>query len=84
MRIPLPIPKGLTRTAIELLDAPRPGKVLERRVYLHSEELGLDREPVRGYGIAQAVLATYWGLEDGGRVWEEALVFAELLSELGD
>jgi streptomycin 6-kinase len=75
---------ALLHNPLELLDAPRPGKVLERRVYLLSEELGLDRERVRDYGIAQAVLATYWGLEDGGRVWEETLVFAELLSELGD
>jgi hypothetical protein len=28
------------------------------------------------------VLAAYWGLEDSGQVWEEALVFALLLSEL--
>jgi len=30
------------------------------------------------------VLATYWDLEDGGRVWKEAPVFAELPSELGN
>ena len=75
---------ALLHDPVELLDAPRPGKVLKRRLYLHSEELGLDRERVRDYGIAQAVLATYWGLEDGGRVWEETVVFAELLSELGN
>jgi streptomycin 6-kinase len=67
----------------ELLDAPRPGKVLERRIDLLSWELGLDRARVRNWGTAQAVLAAYWGWEDGGRVWEEALVFAELLSASG-
>ena len=71
---------ALLHNPVELLDAPQPGKVLERRVDLLSEELGLERARVRNWGIAQAVLAAYWGLEDGGRVWEEALVFAELLS----
>ena len=73
----------LLHNPTELLDAPRPGKVLERRVDLLSEELGLDRERVLNWGIAQAVLAAFWGLEDGGRVWKEALVFAGLLSDLG-
>lgn len=71
---------ALLHNPTELLDAPRPGKVLERRVDLLSEELGLERARVRAWGIAQAVLAAYWGLEDGGRVWGEALVFAKLLS----
>jgi streptomycin 6-kinase len=75
---------ALLHNPVETLRTPRPGKVLERRVDLLSEELGLDRERVRGWGFAQAVLAAYWGLEDSGRVWEEALVFAELLSTIGD
>jgi streptomycin 6-kinase len=74
---------ALLHNPVELLDAPRPRKVLERRIALLSEELGFDRERVRDWGIAQAVLAAYWGWEDGGRVWEEALVFAELLSASG-
>ena len=52
-------------------------------IYALSEELGLDRERVRA-GLAQAVLVAYWGFEDGGRVSDEALVFAELLSALRD
>lgn len=74
---------ALLRNPVELLDAPQPGKVLERRIALLSEELGLDRERVRRWAFAQAVLAAYWGLEDGGRVWEEALIFAELLPVIG-
>jgi streptomycin 6-kinase len=65
----------------ELLNTPHPGRVLERRIDLLAEELDLDRSRVRGWAISQAVLAAYWGWEDGGRVWEEALTFAELLSE---
>jgi streptomycin 6-kinase len=44
----------------------------------------MDRARVRAWGLAQAVLAAYWGLEDGGRVWDEALVFARLLAEIRD
>jgi streptomycin 6-kinase len=65
---------------VELLREPEPGKLLQRRIDLLSERLNLDRARVYGWGLAQAVLAVYWGLEDSGRVWQEALTFAELLS----
>ena len=73
---------ALLHNPVELLEAPRPGGVLERRVEILTEELGLDRARVRGWGVSQAVLSAYWGLEDSGRVWEKALVFAGLLSEI--
>ena len=72
---------ALLHNPVEVLETPRPARVMERRIDLLSAQLGLDRERVRGWGIAGAVLAAYWGLEDGGEVWEEALVFAQLLSE---
>ncbi len=75
---------ALLHNPVELLRTPRPGDVLERRVEILAEELGLERARVRGWGTARAVLAAYWGLEDSGRVWEEALVFARLLSAMGD
>jgi streptomycin 6-kinase len=71
---------ALLHNPAELLDTPHPVKVLERRIDQLAEQLSLDRSRVRGWGISQAVLAAYWGWEDSGRVWEEALVFAELLS----
>ena len=71
---------ALLHNPAELLDTPHPGKVLGRRIDQLAEQLSLDRSRVRGWGISQAVLAAYWGWEDSGRVWEEALVFAELLS----
>jgi streptomycin 6-kinase len=64
------------------LDAPDPKGLLGRRLDVISDELGLDRARVRAWGLAQAVLSAYWGLEDGGRVWEQALDFARLLSEI--
>ena len=66
----------------ELLDAPSPGKVLERRIAQLAEELVLDCGRVRGWGLSRAVLAGYWGWEDSGQVWDEALTFAELLSSI--
>src|ERR671916_534549 len=64
------------------LDRPDPRGLLERRLDVLSEELGLDRGRVRAWGLAQGVLSAYWGLEDGGRVWGEALTFAGLLAEI--
>jgi streptomycin 6-kinase len=75
---------ALLHNPAETLNAPRPAKLLERRIDLISEELGLDRARVRGWSVAGAVLAAYWGLEDSGHVWEEALAFARLLSEIRD
>lgn len=66
----------------ELLDAPRPGKVLERRIGQLAGELDLDGARMRGWGLSRAVLAAYWGWEDSGQVWEEALAFAELLAAI--
>ena len=63
---------------------PDPRGLLERGLDVLSNGLGLGRGRVRACGLAQAVLATYWGLEDGGRVWDEALIFAGLLAEIRD
>ena len=58
---------ALLHNPVELLREPDPGRLLRRRIDLLSERLDLDRERVRGWGLAQAVLAAYWGLEDGGK-----------------
>jgi streptomycin 6-kinase len=71
---------ALLHNPVELLREPEPGRHLQRRIDLLCERLNLDRARVHGWGLAQAVLAAYWGLEDSGRVWQEALTFAELLS----
>jgi streptomycin 6-kinase len=73
---------ALLHNPVVALDAPDPRRLLERRLDVLSGELGLDRARVRAWGLAQAVLAAYWGLEDGGRVWEEALDFARLLAQI--
>ena len=74
---------ALLRNPAEMLAGPHPGRILARRVDQLCEELDLDRERVRGWGVAQAVLSAYWSWEDHGHVWDDALVFAELLAAIG-
>jgi streptomycin 6-kinase len=66
----------------DLLEMHNPGKVLARRIDQLSEELGLDRTRVRGWGLAQAVLSVWWSVEDEGEMWEDALTCARLLAEI--
>ena len=75
---------ALLHNPVEALDTPDPRGLLERRLDVLSAELGLDRTRIRAWGLAQAVLAAYWDLEGGGRVWDEALTFAGLLAEIRD
>ena len=63
-----------------LLEEPRPGEVLERRVYQLAEELDLDLQRVWGWGFAKAVRAAFQVFEDGVEVWNQALKCAELLA----
>jgi streptomycin 6-kinase len=43
-------------------------RVMERRVRQLSEELGFERERVRGWGLSQAILAAVWSCEEGADV----------------
>ena len=47
-----------------------------------AEELELDRERLRGWGLAHAVLSAWWTVEDHGQGWEEAITCAELLAAM--
>jgi streptomycin 6-kinase len=62
-----------------VLDRSNPAAVLSRRVDLFSEVLGFDRERIRAWGFAQAVLSAVWTIEDHGYGWENAARYAELL-----
>jgi len=66
----------------ELLEMPDPKRVLARRIDQLSEELGFDRARVRGWGLSQAILSVWWGIEDSGQFNEDVLTCAELLSEI--
>jgi streptomycin 6-kinase len=66
----------------QLLQTPNPGHILARRVDQLAEELDLDRVRIRGWGLAQAVLSAWWGVEDFGHIWDAALACAELLATI--
>jgi streptomycin 6-kinase len=71
---------ALLRNPAKLLAEPGSAEILARRVDQLAEELGVDRHRVRGWGLAQAVLAAFWSIEDSGRLWEQPLICAELLA----
>lgn len=73
---------ALLRNPAKLLGEPRPAEILARRVDQLADRLGFDRQRVRGWGLAQAVLAAFWSIEDGGRLWEQPLICAELLGAM--
>lgn len=52
---------------------------LARRVHILAEHLGADHERIVAWGLAQAVLSSWWNYEDEGKHGEEALVVAEAL-----
>lgn len=66
----------------QLLSWPRPGQILARRVDQLSAELGFEKERIVGWGLAQAVLAAWWCIEDSVPGWEFAIGCAELLALL--
>lgn len=68
-----------------VFEATQPGRAMARRVNQLAEELGLDRERVRGWGLAQAVLSAWGDFEDFGRLGEDdraAFACAELLATI--
>ena len=56
--------------------------ILERRVAMFSERLGIDRRRLAGWGYSQAVLSGIWALEDHGAGWESSIQVARVLGAL--
>jgi streptomycin 6-kinase len=55
-------------------------QITERRIDLLSERLGFERERIRGWGIAHAVLSAWWSLEDN-MDWEYSMRCAEIIAQ---
>jgi streptomycin 6-kinase len=64
----------------QLLKWPEPVRVTERRIAQLSDELGLERARVRGWGLAQAALSAWWSIEDEGGPGEFGFAAAEVLA----
>ncbi|MBI4212914.1 MAG: phosphotransferase [Chloroflexi bacterium] len=54
-------------------------RLLDRRLAVFAEELGYDRDRLRDWGIAHAVLSACWSAEDGGGTWRQTIRVAETL-----
>ena len=56
-------------------------RLTRRRIDILHERLGFERERIREWGMAHAVLSAWWGIEDNTG-WEYSLAFAEMLADL--
>lgn len=67
-----------------LATVPNPRKMLARRVDQLAEELEMDREHIRGWGLAQSVLSAWWDVEDkpDAELQHDTLLCAEILASL--
>jgi streptomycin 6-kinase len=59
---------------------PEVGSVLDRRIDQCAEILSLDRERLRAWALAQAVLAGWWAYEDHGQGWQSWVDLARILA----
>jgi len=65
----------------ELLNGTNYRLITKRRIDILHEHLGFERERIREWGLAHAVLSAWWGIEDNTG-WEYSLAFAEMLADL--
>jgi len=55
-------------------------QITKRRIDVLSEQLGFERDRIREWGIAHAVLSAWWSLEDNMN-WEYSMHCAEVIAE---
>ena len=56
-------------------------QLIKRRIDIFHERLGFERERIHEWGLAHAVLSTWWSIEENTG-WEYSLAFAEMMSDL--
>ena len=56
-------------------------RITKRRIDILHERLGFERERVREWGLAHAILSAWWSIEENGD-WRYAADFAEIIAEL--
>lgn len=65
----------------DLLDGNNYRRMTKRRIDILHERLGFERERIREWGLAHAILSAWWGIEDHTG-WENAMIFAEMIADL--
>jgi streptomycin 6-kinase len=56
-------------------------RLIRKRIDILHEHLGFERERIREWSLAHAVLSAWWGIEDNTG-WDYAMAFAELIAGL--
>jgi len=64
----------------DLLNGSNYRLLTEKRIDILREHLGFERERIRGWSLAHAVLSAWWGIEDKTG-WEYAMCFAEMIAD---
>ena len=65
----------------DLLNVPNYRQLTHRRIDILHECLGFERERIREWGLAHAILSAWWSIEEHGE-WRFAASFAEMIAEL--
>ena len=65
----------------DLLESKDYRRLTLRRIDILHEHLGFERERIREWGLAHAVLSAWWGIEDNTG-WEYSAAIAEMMAEL--
>jgi len=65
-----------------LEETPDPRRALIRRIDILSAELGMHRNELRRWSLAQAVLSAWWSIEDHGEGWQDTIAMARILADL--
>jgi len=66
----------------DFLHGPDAKRISERRIAILSEQLGMERARVRGWGIAHATLSACWDVDDQGNGGEHAMHCAKVLMSI--
>jgi streptomycin 6-kinase len=65
----------------ELVNRATIQQLTKRRIDILQEHLGYERERIREWGLAHAILSAWWGIESNTG-WEYALAVAKMLADL--
>jgi streptomycin 6-kinase len=65
----------------DLLNGNNYRQLTKRRIDILHERLGFERERIREWGLAHAVLSAWWSIEEHGD-WRYAAAFAEMIADL--
>jgi streptomycin 6-kinase len=65
----------------DLLNLPNYRQLTQRRIDILHECLGFERERIREWALAHAILSAWWSIEEHGE-WRFAAGFAEMIAEL--